>query len=103
MEAKLINLMTQLQAAGYHFTRVQARYNLEELLPTELDAQLDHLTDTPAFIERGQLASAQRQFLLVTRHHQVLTTIWLHSPQSEVQLQRWCERQLALSRTQRTA
>ena len=95
MQATLITQLRQLQQAGYRFTRVQAHYALEELLPAAMDAHLDQLADTPAFVERGQLKSGRRQFLLVTHHQQVLKILWLHGSQSEQQLARWCTQQLA--------
>src|SRR5699024_12642550 len=55
MQVTLIKQMHQLQQAGYRFTRVQAHYALEELLPAAMDAHLDQLADTPAFVDRGQL------------------------------------------------
>ena len=103
MQATLINQMHQLQQAGYRFTRVQAHYALEELLPAAMDAHLDQLADTPAFVDRGQLKSGCRQFLLITYHQQVLKTLWLHGPQSERQLARWCTEQLAQLPTRRDA
>ena len=103
MQATLITQLCQLQQAGYRFTRVQAHYALEELLPAAMDARLDQLADTPAFVERGQLKSSRRQFLLITYHQQVLKTLWLHGPQSEQQLARWCTQQLAQLPTRRDA
>lgn len=41
MQATLITQLCQLQQAGYRFTRVQAHYALEELLPAAMDAHLD--------------------------------------------------------------
>ena len=98
MQVTLIKQMHQLQQAGYRFTRVQAHYALEELLPAAMDAHLDQLADTPAFVDRGR-----RQFLLITYHQQVLKTLWLHGPQSERQLARWCTQQLAQLPTRRDA
>ena len=78
MEPTTVKKMQALAKQGYHFVRVSGYYQPEELLPDQIDPQLDTLADTPAYRWQPQLRSIKRQFLLVINAHgDVVVTLWL--------------------------
>lgn len=84
MKPTTVRKMQVLAKDGYHFVRVSGYYQPEELLPDQIDPQLDTLADTPAYRSQPQLRSNKRQFLLVINAHgDVVVTIWLGGRKSE--------------------
>ena len=64
--------------------RVSGYYQPEELLPDQIDPQLDTLADTPAYRSQPRLRSNKHQFLLVvSAHGDVVTALWLGGCQAE--------------------
>lgn len=84
MKPSTVKKMQALTKQGYHFVRVSGYYQPEELLPEQIDPQLDTLVDTPAYRSQPRLRSNKRQFLLVINAHgDVVVTIWLGGRKSE--------------------
>ena len=84
MKAATVKKMQALVKQGYHFVRVSGYYQPEELLPEQIDPQLDTLADTPAYRRQPRLRSPKRQFLFVINAHgDVVVTLWLGSRKSE--------------------
>ena len=80
MKPATVKKMQTLAKRGYHFVRVSGYYQPEELLPDQIDPQLDTLADTPAYRSQPQLRSIKRQFLLVmNKQGDVVATLWLGS------------------------
>lgn len=84
MKPATVKKMQVLAKQGYHFVRVSGYYQPEELLPDQIDPQLDTLADTPAYQSQPQLRSNRRQFLMVINAHgDVVVTLWLGGRQAE--------------------
>lgn len=95
MKKSLLTKMRQLSNQGYSFVRASDYYQLETLLPNEIDAELDTVKDTPAYRSGGRKVSMKRVFLLVIDpQNGVVATIWLNGRHGERMLERCCDKLL---------